>query len=224
VLLKNIQEAKFQAVLVPIAQRLLSPEAASQVSFDMFFTHILVHELAHGIGPHNIQVDGEKTTVRAQLTGLYLELEEAKADIVGLWGMHQWMDQGHLDASQRDSLDWTFVASGFRTLRFGVKEAHGKGMCIQFNWLMDHGGLRIDSAGQVQKDAPRFREAARLLAKEILELQAHGDRSRAEALVKQYGGLRPELAKLLERLGDVPLDIAPRYVTAEELLLQKRPS
>ncbi|MDQ2947748.1 MAG: hypothetical protein M3Y27_17740, partial [Acidobacteriota bacterium] len=143
VMLKNVQEAKFKQTLLPISQRVLPPASVQDVSFDPFFTHIVAHELTHGIGPHQISISGRATTPRLELKELYSAIEEAKADVTGLFMLQYMYDHkllpGGPDAERR--LYTTFLASSFRTLRFGVKEAHGKGMAVQFNYLSDKGGF-----------------------------------------------------------------------------------
>ena len=149
VMLKNVQEAKFRSTLLPIARQVL-PTAARDVNFESFFTHIVAHELMHGLGPHQIKVDGRDTTPRAELKELYSAIEEAKADITGLFALQYVMDHAQEmklasvlpsdDAAQRQ-LYTTYMASMFRVLRFGLNDAHGKGMAIQFNYLMDKGCL-----------------------------------------------------------------------------------
>ena len=158
VLLKNFQEAKFEKVLQPIAAVALTPEDRSLVAFEPFFTHILMHELMHGLGPQTIRVDGRETTVRQELKELNGTLEEAKADISGLWALQYLMDKGVIDAGQERSMYVTFLASTFRTLRFGLNEAHAKGMALQVNYLIDRGAVRIDKDGQFSLDLAEDQE------------------------------------------------------------------
>ncbi len=130
VMLKNVQEAKFQKVLTPISLVALPNAARTDVSFEAFFTHILMHELMHGLGPSTIAVDGRQTTVRQELKETYSTIEEAKADISGLWALDQLIDQGVVDRSLERSMYTTFLASTFRSIRFGINEAHGRGVAI----------------------------------------------------------------------------------------------
>src|SRR5262249_15080581 len=135
ILLKNVQQAKFDKTLVPISKVALDPSQQSRISFDAFFSQILAHELMHGIGPHNIKPGGVETTVRLSLKELYSAIEEAKADITSLWALQYLMDKGSLDKSLERDLYTTYLASSFRSVRFGLKEAHGKGQALQFNYL-----------------------------------------------------------------------------------------
>ena len=120
---------------------MLSPADQKNVSFDAFFTHIVVHELMHGLGPHNITVGGRQTTVRQEMKEAYSFLEEAKADISGLFAIQYMIDKGVLPKSLERPLYTTFLASAFRSIRFGINEAHGRGVAVQLNYLLDQGGF-----------------------------------------------------------------------------------
>lgn len=217
VMLKNVQEAKFERVLVPIAKVALSAKDQQDVTFDAFFTHILMHELMHGLGPHNITVDGKQTTVRQALQVASSALEEAKADVSGLWALQQLVDQGVIDKSLERTMYTTFLASAFRSIRFGVDEAHGKGIALQLNHFLDTGAVKVNTDGTFAVVPEKIRASVTALTKQLMEVQGRGDRKAAELLLAKMGVVRPSVAKVLERLKDVPVDIAPRYVTAEEL-------
>ncbi|HEX6648787.1 MAG TPA: hypothetical protein VF075_04595, partial [Pyrinomonadaceae bacterium] len=120
VMLKNVQDAKFNKTLIPISRVVLDPSEQSALAFDSFFTHILCHELMHGLGPHNITVEGQETTVRKQLKELYSAIEEAKADMTGLWALQYMIDRGIIDKSMERTLYTTYLASMFRSVRFGI--------------------------------------------------------------------------------------------------------
>ena len=220
VLLKNFQQAKFDKVLVPIAGVALAPADRALVAFDPFFTHILMHELMHGLGPQTIHVNGRETTVRQELKELNGPLEEAKADVSGLWALQYLMDKGVLDKKQERSMYMTFLASTFRTLRFGLTDSHAKGMALQVNNLFDHGAIRVASDGTFSLDVAKAKKAVVDLTHDIMTLQAHGDYAGVGALLKRMAVIRPEVQHVLDRLTDVPTDIAPRLVTAEELTRQ----
>ena len=218
VMLKNIQEAKFQRVLQPIAQVALAPKDRKDVSFDAFFTHILMHELMHGLGPHNVTVDGKETTVRQALQASSSAIEEAKADISGLWALQHLVDKGVIGKEMERTMYTTFLASAFRSIRFGVGEAHGKGIALQLNYFLDTGAVKVAADGTFSVVPEKIRESIVSLTKQLMELQARGDRAAAESLLAKMGVVRPEVQRVLERLKNVPVDIAPRYVTAEKLL------
>lgn len=216
VLLRNVQQAKFDRVLLPIAARTLSPADQAFVLFDPFFTHILMHELMHGLGPQTIRVGERDTTVRAELKELNGTLEEAKADISGLWALQYLMDHGTLSAADERALYITFLASSFRTLRFGLTEAHAKGMALQLNWLLDCGGFVARDDGTFALDLARAKAGAESLTREIMTIQATGDYARAQALLARMVVLRPEVQKALARLTDLPIDIEPIFTAARE--------
>ncbi|HVU36400.1 MAG TPA: hypothetical protein VHE61_23380, partial [Opitutaceae bacterium] len=215
VLLRNIQEAKFQRVLLPIAADVLSPADRSLVKFDPFFTHILMHELMHGLGPQTIRVNGRETTVRHELKELNGTLEEAKADISALWALQYLMDHGVLDPAGEHALYTTYLASSFRTLRFGLTEAHAKGMALQFNWLRDAGAFVRRSDGTFAVDYPKMKAAVTSLTHEIMTIQATGDYARAKALLDRMVVVRPDVAGVLAELSNVPVDIEPHYTAAD---------
>jgi hypothetical protein len=221
VMLKNVQEAKFKAVLLPIAKVALSPADQKDVAFDPFFTHILMHELMHGLGPHTIQVNGKASTVRQELQETYSALEECKADISGLWALQYLVDKGVLDKSMERTMYTTFLASTFRTLRFGLGEAHGKGMAIQLNTFLDAGAVKVAVNGSFSVDAKKMRAATEQLTRDLMTLQAHGDKAKATELLQKLSVIRPEVKAVLDKLGKVPVDIEPRFVTADKLLAEK---
>jgi len=216
-MLKNTQEAKFRLVLQPIAQRALPAADRPRVTFDAFFTHILMHELMHGLGPNTITVRGQKTTVRAQLKDTYSTLEEAKADIAGLWALHMLIDDGVIDRGLADTMYTTFLASTFRSIRFGTSSAHGRGIAIQLNALLDAGAVVVNSDGTFRIEPSRIRAAVAALTTVIMSAQAAGDYDKARALVAR-ATVRPEVKAVLDRLADVPVDIAPRFVAADALM------
>jgi hypothetical protein len=219
-LLKNFQQAKFEKVLVPIAGVALAPADRSAVAFEPFFTHILMHELMHGLGPQTIRVNGRETTVRQELKDMNGPLEEAKADVSGLWALQYLMDKGVIDKKQERSMYITFLASTFRTLRFGLTATHAKGMALQVNNLFDHGAIRVAADGTFSLDVAKAKKAVVDLTHDIMTLQAHGDYAGTQALLKRQVVIRPEVQRVLDRLSAVPVDIAPRLLTAEELTQQ----
>jgi len=221
VMLKNVQEAKFEHVLTPISAIALPDTERADVSFEAFFTHILMHELMHGLGPSTITVDGRQTTVRRELRETYSTIEEAKADVSGLWALHQLIDQGVVDRSLERSMYTTFLASTFRSIRFGINEAHGRGVAIQLNTFLDAGAVTVDITGRFSVDHSRIRDAVSALTTELMTLQATGDFDAAEQMLDTRGVIRPQVQRLLERLSDIPIDIQPRYVTADALAVSR---
>jgi Peptidase family M49 len=200
VMLKNVQEAKFSKILEPIAARVLSAADQRDVKFDAFFTHILAHEMTHGIGPQN--------GVRQALKELHAAIEEAKADVTGLF-MLQYLYDHKLFPESEKPLYTTFLASSFRTLRFGVHEAHGKGMALQFNYLTDKGAFVARADGTFAVDPAKIKGAVRDLVHDLLEIEATGDYARAKKMLDELGVLRPAMQKALDKLKDLPTDIEP---------------
>lgn len=217
VMLKNVQDAKFRVVLQPIAKVALPTSTQGDVAFDAFFTHILMHELMHGLGPHNIGVSGRETTVRQELKELYSTIEEAKADVSGLWALQYLVDSGTLDKGLERTMYTTFLASAFRSIRFGITEAHGRGVAIQLNTFLDRGAVMVDAAGTFRVETSKIEQAIIDLTRDIMTLQAEGSYAKAKALVDRMGVIRPEVKVVLDRLKDVPVDIEPRFVTAASL-------
>jgi hypothetical protein len=218
VMLKNNQEAKFNKVLLPISKVALAPADQPNVAFDAFFTHILMHELMHGLGPHDISVGGRITTVRQELKDTYSAIEEAKADISGLFALQFLIDRGQLDKSLERTMYTTFLASAFRSIRFGINEAHGRGQAIQLNYLLDAGAFRVNADGTFSVDTAKIRDAVTALTREIMTLQAEGSYAKARAMIEKLGVMRPDTQRVLDRLITVPVDIEPRFTTAEQLV------
>jgi hypothetical protein len=218
VMLKNVQDAKFKMVLLPIAKIALPADAQANVSFDAFFTHILMHELMHGLGPHNITVNGKQTTVRQELKETYSAIEEAKADVSGLWALRYLADHGQLDPAIANTMYTTFLASAFRSIRFGTSEAHGKGIAVQINAFIDAGAFVARPDGTFTVDDAKIAAAVEALTREIMTLQAEGSYAKAKDLLTRQGVVRPEVKRVLDRLTDVPVDIEPRFMTAETLI------
>jgi len=221
VMLKNSQEAKFKLVLQPISKIALSVADQANVAFDAFFTHILMHELMHGLGPHSITVNGRATTVRQEMKELSSVVEEAKADVSGLFALQFLVDKGKLDKAYQQTMYTTYLASMFRSIRFGLSEAHGRGVALQLNYFLDHGGVRVAQDGTFTVDAEKIRQNVIDLTREIMTMQANADYAAAKQMVETLAVNRPPVQAVLDKLKDVPVDIEPRFVTAEQLLSSK---
>ncbi|HJV03467.1 MAG TPA: hypothetical protein VJ752_23220 [Burkholderiaceae bacterium] len=224
VMLKNVQEAKFKSTLTPISKLVLKPADQKDVDFDSFFTHILAHEITHGLGPHITRVNGVASTPRQDLKAAYSTIEEAKADITGLYALAYMMDKGQLngvlgqgEAAER-KLYTTFLASGFRTLHFGLTDSHARGMAIQINYLLDQGGFVSHGDGTFAVDFKKIKQAVADLDREFLTIEATGDYARAQAMMTKYVVIRPDVQKALDKMKAVPNDIRPSFPTAQALL------
>jgi hypothetical protein len=224
VMLKNVQEAKFETTLVPISKIVLRPADQKDLDFESFFTHILAHEIMHGLGPHATKTkDGKPSTPRQDLKDAYSTIEEAKADVTGLWALSYMMDKGQLKNSlgqgeqAERKLYNTFLASAFRTLHFGLTDSHARGMAIQVNYLLDKGGFVSHGDGSFSVDYSKIKGAVADLDREFLSIEATGDYPRAQALMKRYVVIRPDVQKALDKMKSVPNDIRPAFVTAAKL-------
>ncbi|HXA64097.1 MAG TPA: hypothetical protein VNV82_03035 [Bryobacteraceae bacterium] len=224
VMLKNVQEAKFHSTLEPIAKRMLTAGSQKDLSFESFFTHILAHELSHGIGPHQITVAGRNTSPRQEMKELYSAIEEAKADVTGLFMLQHLYDRKLIEggASAERKLYTTYLASTFRSLRFGLKEAHGKGMALQVNYLTDKGGFIARPDGTFEVDFAKIKGAVRDLDHDLLTLEATGDYAGAKRMLDELGVIRPNMQKALDSLTAIPVDIEPIFVTANQLTSSAR--
>jgi hypothetical protein len=217
VMLKNNQEAKFRMVLQPIAKVALSAADQANVAFDAFFTHILMHELMHGLGPHNITVGGRATTVRQEFKDTYSATEEAKADVSGLFALQFLVDRGKLEKTYEQTMYTTYLASMFRSIRFGITEAHGRGVAIQLNYFLDNGGVTVAADGTFTVDPTKIKQNVIDLTRAIMTMQAVGDYAAAKKMIETLGVVRPPVQVVLDRLKDVPVDIEPRFVSADAL-------
>lgn len=221
VMLKNVSEAKFKLILWPIAVVCITKEQQDYVDFDSFFTHTICHECCHGIGPHSITLpSGQKSTVRLELQELHSALEEAKADIVGLWALKFLIDKDLLPDSLIKSMYVSFLAGCFRSVRFGLEEAHGKGQALQFNWLFEKGAFVLNPDETFSVDFDKVEGAVESLSRTILTIQARGDKDAANELLQKYCELTKPLKVALEKLEmvQVPVDIAPEFPTADQIL------
>jgi hypothetical protein len=205
---------------------MLSKQATVDVSFGSFFTHIVAHELMHGLGPHQIKVEDRDTTPREELKELFSAIEEAKADVTGLFSLQYMMDHAKQmsltkvlpsDGAAQRQLYTTYLASMFRSLRFGLNEAHGKGMAIQFNFLIDEGAFSQSEDGTFVLNIEKFKQAVRDLDHDLLTLEAEGNYAGAKKMLDEMGLIRPALRRALDSLQGIPTDVDLVFVTADEL-------
>ncbi|KAI9595441.1 hypothetical protein BDF19DRAFT_471391 [Syncephalis fuscata] len=215
VIIKNVQEGKFSRILEPIARIVLAEDQLKHVNFDAFFTHILLHEVAHSNGPHHV-INKPDVTVRSRLQELHSTLEEAKADITGLFAAAYLLKKGIITGITLESFYVTYLASAFRSIRFGLLEAHGRGQAAQLNFLIDQGGFEYDAATKrFRVNFSRMEAAVSALTREILLIQGDGDKSRAQAFLSKYGINRDYTQDALNHLSSVPIDIQPIYDVLE---------
>ncbi|HJX29797.1 MAG TPA: peptidase, partial [Thermoanaerobaculia bacterium] len=211
VLLRNMMRAKYEKILVPIAQQVLVPEQVKDLSFEAFYDEVLHHELSHGLGPGKIKKAGKETEVRLELKDLYSTLEEAKADVMGVYNILALIEKGEMSKELRRTLEPTYVAGLFRSARFGADEAHGQGVIAQFNYLTEKGALVVDANARYRTVPEKFPGAIRELLGEMLILQATGDYEGTKKFLDKYGKPTQSLRAAIGRLEQVPVDIRPLY-------------
>ncbi len=216
-LLRNVIRAKYEKILRPIAERFVDSEQLKYLSAEAFTNEVLFHELAHGLGPGKIVKDGRQTEVRLELKDLYSASEEAKADVMGVYNLFFMQDKGLIPKEMRRNIAVTFLAGLFRSIRFGIEEAHGKGVALQLNYLMEKGAIEFDpEQDRFRVNFDRFEDGIRDLVHDLCVLQANGDYEGTKALFEQYAKVPDFLNKKLKALGDIPVDIVPSYPLAEQ--------
>jgi hypothetical protein len=214
---KNFMDARVQYVILPIALRLLRPDQATLASAHGYFTTTVMHEIAHGLGPAFARTTGGRRDIREAIGPVFSALEEAKADIVGLYGLHYLVEHGVVPKADLDGYYVSALAGIFRSVRFGVAEAHGRAEMMEFNFLAERGAIVRDVAsGRYSLDLAAMPAAVAALARELLEQEATGDRARAERWFEKYGTLPPALAAALGTVADVPVDVDPSWDFPEE--------
>ncbi len=217
VLLKNVMDAKFKQSGRPIAMRVLDPSLVNEVAFEPYFNHTLFHELSHGLGPGFItHADGSREEVRIPLKNLYSSIEECKADVLGLWNIRYAINQKLITSFDERQLYATYTGLMFRSMRFGIGEAHGRGTAVQWNWIREKGGVTPVGGGKFTVDVNKFRDAVQSLATELLTIEATGDFDRANNLLNRYGVSTPEMKSVIASLQDIPVDIWPVFPSAGE--------
>lgn len=222
VMLKNVAQAKYEKCWIPIVQATLAEKPLQHVSFDSYFTHTLMHEMSHGLGPGNITLEnGVKTSVNKELKELYSTIEECKADVLGIYTMKYLMDKGVFPQNEY-SMYASYLGGMLRSIRFGIDEAHGGGVAIQFNYYFNKGAFFVDEKGKLDFNETKIFPAVRSLAAELLLLQARGDYAGAKKLMEKYRIVSPVMQKAIESLKDVPVDIRPSFPVAEGLLAGHR--
>jgi hypothetical protein len=206
----NFLDARVNYVILPIAKRLMRDDQAATVTGEGYLATTMMHEISHGLGPAFARTAAGKVDIREAIGGEYSGLEEAKADIVGLYGLKWLVDHNAIPKEKLPGYYASFVAGIFRTVRFGVAEAHGRAEIMHFNYLSEQHAINWDDASKRYViDFARMPDAVASLAQELLEQEATGDRKRVEGWFKTYGAVPPQLAKILQTTSDVPVDIDP---------------
>jgi len=213
VMLKNISRAKYEKILIPIANIVLDPSQMAQVNFDSYFNSSLLHELSHGLGPGTITLkDGTKTTVNQALQTLYSPIEECKADVMGMYNAQFLVQKSVMTREDLNRGYVVFLPGLFRAVRFGLHEAHGKGNMIQYNWFKDQGAIVLDPAtDRYAVVLDKMPEAVRSLTHELCVLEGNGDYAAAAAFVEKWGAVPPEVERIVGKLVNIPTDVEPLY-------------
>ena len=215
---KNFMDARVNYVILPVAKRVMRPDQAARVTGEGYLAGTLLHEISHGLGPAFARTAAGKADVREAIGPTYSELEEAKADAVGMFGLKWLVDHGALPKSRLPEYYASFVGGLFRTVRFGTGEAHGRAEMMEFNYLTEQKAITRDSAtGRYAVDYAKMPAAIDSLARELLEQEATGDRDRAAAWFNKYDAMPGELKATLQKAAAVPVDIDPVFSFAERV-------
>ncbi|MBA3646411.1 MAG: Zn-dependent hydrolase [Gemmatimonadaceae bacterium] len=207
---KNFMDARVNYVVLPIGKLLMREDQANLASMEGYLAVVVMHEMSHGLGPAYSRVNGKQVDIREAIGSTFSGVEEAKADIVGLYGLGWMMDKGILPKAKAGDYYASHVAGIFRTVRFGVAEAHAKAEMMQFNYFTEQGAITRDAkTGKYAIDIVKMRGAIASLAKELLEIEATGDRTRADNWMTKYGTMPADLKAALAKSGSVPVDVDP---------------
>jgi len=218
VMLKNVMRAKFDKCWVPIANSVLAPRPLSLVTFDAYFNEVLMHEVSHGLGPGMVTLaNGERTDVAKLLKERYSVIEECKADVLGVINVQFLMSKGVFPAEMESSLYATYLGGMLRSIRFGISEAHGGGVAVQFNYCMEKGAFKVDADGKLDMVDDKVLPTLKSLAAELLTIEATGDYQRGKEFVDRYRVVTPAMQASIDRLTQVPVDIWPSYPVIREL-------
>jgi hypothetical protein len=205
---KNFMDARVGEIILPLAARMMDPAQAKQASAEGYLASTVLHEICHGLGPAFARQNGVQTDIRAAMAGAFSGLEEAKADVVGMFALKWLVDRGVLKKARLEEYYASYVAGIFRTVRFGTGEAHGRAEMMEFNYLSSQGAI-VSAGGRYRVEFARMPDALQRLAKELLEQEATGDRARAEAWFTKYGAMPAALKQALDAARDVPIDVDP---------------
>jgi hypothetical protein len=212
---KNFMDARVNYVVLPVAAKVMEPAQAKQASAEGYMAAVVMHEIAHGLGPSFAHRGGKELPINEALGPVYAGLEEAKADVVGMFGLEWLMQHGAISPSRREEYYASYIAGIFRSVRFGAAEAHSKAELMEFNYLVEQGAIRAAN-GRYALNYAKAPAALASLAKELLEIEAAGDRARGEAWFGKYGKMSPELTKALSVTSEIPVDIVPVFSFKDE--------
>jgi len=205
-----------KAVILPLSQRVMDQSQTAKVTPDGFMASVVLHEISHELGPDFAIHKGKKIDIREAIGPAYSGLEESKADVVGMFGLKWLVDHKALQKNDMEEYYASYVASIFRTLRFGTGEAHGRAEMMEFNYLFENHALNFVN-GRYSIDFAKMPGTLSQLAKILLEIEAAGDRSRAENWFAKYDKMPADLTKTLATTSDIPVDINPIFSFKDEV-------
>jgi len=208
---KNFMDARVNYVILPVARHMMRADQAAKASGEGYLLGTILHEISHGLGPVFARTSTGKVSIREAIGPIYSGLEEAKADVVGMYGLKWLVDHTALPQQKLEEYYASYVAGIFRTVRFGTGEAHGQAEMMEFNYLAEREAIKRESSGRYAIDYAKIPEALADLAKELLEIEATGDRQRAENWFKKYGRMGEDLKSALNSASSVPVDIDPVF-------------
>jgi hypothetical protein len=215
---KNFMDARLNEIILPLAERLMREDQAVKASRDGYLASTLMHEISHELGPNYSRTAQGQREIREAIGGSFSGLEEAKADVVGMFGL-RWLQAHGVISKEKLEEDYiSYVAGNLRTIRFGIAEPHGRAEMMEFNYLSQQGAITRDAAtGKYAVVLEKMPAAIAALAKELLEQEATGDRARSEAWFTKYAVLTPELQAALAKVSDIPVDVEPIYSFEEAI-------
>ncbi len=208
---KNFMDARVNYVILPVARHMMRADQAAKASGEGYLLGTILHEISHGLGPVFARTSTGKVSIREAIGPIYSGLEEAKADVVGMYGLKWLVDHTALPKQKLEEYYASYVAGIFRTVRFGTGEAHGQAEMMEFNYLAEREAIKRESSGRYAIDYAKIPDVLADLAKELLEIEATGDRQRAENWFKKYGRMGEDLKSALKSASSVPVDIDPVF-------------
>jgi hypothetical protein len=214
---KNFMDARVNYVILPVARKLMEPDQAAKVSGEGYLQSTIMHEICHGLGPAYARTAAGKVEINQAIGPAYSGLEEAKADVTGMFALKWLVDHDALPKAKLEEYYASYVGGIFRTVRFGIAEAHGQAEMMEFNYLSERGAITRNASGKYAIQYEKMPGALADLAKELLETEATGDRVRAENWFKKYSAMPEELKTSLKAAADVPVDIDPVFSFAEKV-------
>jgi hypothetical protein len=212
---KNFMDLRVENVVLPIAGRMLPPEQARDVSGEGYLTGVILHEISHGLGPAYAHVDSKQVPINEAIGPAFGGLEEAKADVTGIFLAKWLVDQKLLPSSELNGIYGSYVAGLLRTLRFGTGESHGRAMMMEFNYLLEHNALTQGADGRYTIDYAAMPAAIAGLCEKLLTFEAQGDRPGVETWFAKYDVMPPALTQALKATQGIPVDVTPEFELAQ---------